>query len=316
MLHDIFHLTAADMDRALLEAMNAAIASGLNWIRPQVRLGLGLYVIGYALLLLYAKVDGHRFVMAAIQAAALAAMTQVTNYNFYVRDLFFTTLPNAFASALYGPRASVSSAQQFDILWSAVTHMNAYILSQATGLWYIGDRALVHILGFIDLAALWVCFGIWYLSRLFMGIVICIGPFLLVLFLFESTRGYAKQWVGMLIGLAALQLSSSILMRILLSVLSSRMAMMENDPSLGVDELVNNAAQMTGVFWFSAVLMFVLPTVIAIGAGGAGVAATAGIVGGTVTSAASTATQALNKTARAAGKLGMALGKATGSSRP
>ena len=56
---------ATEFDASLIEGMNAAIAGGLIWARPQLGVALSLYVIGYAFLMMYGKTDGWSFASAA-----------------------------------------------------------------------------------------------------------------------------------------------------------------------------------------------------------------------------------------------------------
>lgn len=300
MLRNIFSTTAQSFDQLLMLGMDAAIGAGLAWVAPALRTAMMLYVLGYGFLTLYQHADGWTFVTAAMRAIAIGMLIQSTNYNFYVRDLFFTDLPNAFAAALNGPRITVNSAQTFDKLWEASLHMCGYVLGQAAGWTNVGERAVVWVLLMLMMLALWICFIVWYISRVFMALFICVGAFLLVLALFRSTRGYVQQWVGKLVGLTMLQLSSSILLRLVLAVLWDRMATIQNDPKLGIDELLNNVAGVTGVFWMGALLMIALPSAIAIGSSvGAGAAVTTGLLGGVAGRAAGAASGAAGGAGRA-----------------
>ncbi|UEM08127.1 type IV secretion system protein (plasmid) [Skermanella rosea] len=308
-LESVFASAAEAFDNSLLEGMDAAISAGLDWAMPQLRVALMLYVAGTGILMMYHKTDGWSFASAALKAMAIGALIQSTNYNYYVRDLFFTDLPNQIAFSLNGPRITVNSAQQFDVMWSAVMHFCAFILGQATGWSHIMDRALVWLFALLILLALWVCFIIWYISRVFMALVICMGAFLVILYLFRHTRGYVEQWIGKLVGLTMLQLTASILLRIILIVMNARLRAMQNDPGIGVDEMLNNMAGLTGVFWMGALLMVALPSAISIGSGvGAGAAVTAGMLGGIGAGAAGMATATVSRAAR----LGAALGRYTG----
>src|SRR3954468_8410704 len=278
---DMFTTAAAAFDQSLIAGMDDAIAAGLAWVTPQLRVAMMLYVIGMGFLTMYHKTDSWSFVHAAAKGIALGTIIKITNYNYYIRDLFFYDLPNGFAAALHGPRAAVDSARQFDVLWSAVLHMAGFVLGQATGFSHIIDRGVIWALtGLIGLA-LWLCFIIWYIARVFMALIICLGAFMLVLALFKQTRGYLEQWIGKLVGLTMLQLSSSILLRIVMVIMTDRMMLMKNDPSMSVDMLISSVAGVCGVFWMGALLMVALPSAIAIGSGvGAGVAVTSGMLGG------------------------------------
>jgi hypothetical protein len=309
---NMFSTAAQAFDHSLILGMDDAIGAGLAWVTPQLRVAMMLYVVGMGFLTMYHKTDGWSFVHSAAKGIALGAIIKIENYNYYVRDLFFTDLPNTFAAALHGPRAAVDSAQQFDALWSAALNLVAFVLGKATGFSHIVDRGVVWALAGLILLALWVCFIIWYISRVFMALVICLGTFMMVLALFKQTRGYVEQWIGKLVGLTMLELSSSILLRIVLAVMSDRMFLMKYDPDLSVDMLITTVAEICGVFWMGALLMIALPSVISIGSGvGAGVAITSGMLGSVGSAAGSLAQGGI----RRAGRMGMALGRYTGAQR-
>ena len=306
----MFSNAAAAFDQSLIVGMDDAIAAGLTWVTPQLRVAMMLYVIGMGFLTMYHKTDSWSFVHAAAKGIALGAIIRITNYNYYVRDLFFYDLPNTFAASLHGPRAAVDSAQQFDVLWSGALHFCGFVLGQATGFSHLIDRGVVWALAGLILLALWLCFIVWYLARVFMALVICLGTFMLVLALFRQTRGYVEQWIGKLVGLTMLQLTSSILLRLVLVVMNDRMLLMKNDTTMSVDLLITAFAGVCGVFWMGALLMIALPSVIAIGSGvGAGVAITSGMLGSVGVAAGGLARAGITR----AGRVGMALGRYTGS---
>jgi type IV secretion system protein VirB6 len=307
---NMFSNAAAEFDQSLIVGMDDAIAAGLTWVTPQLRVAMMLYVIGMGFLTMYHKTDSWSFVHAAAKGIALGAIIRITNYNYYVRDLFFYDLPNTFAASLHGPRAAVDSAQQFDVLWSGALHFCGFVLGQATGFSHLIDRGVVWALAGLILLALWLCFIVWYLARVFMALVICLGTFMLVLALFRQTRGYVEQWIGKLVGLTMLQLTSSILLRLVLVVMNDRMLLMKNDTTMSVDLLITAFAGVCGVFWMGALLMIALPSVIAIGSGvGTGVAITSGMLGSVGVAAGGLARAGITR----AGRVGMALGRYTGS---
>lgn len=310
-LEEVFLNTALEFDAHLIEGMNVAISSGLAWAKVQITAALSLYVIGYAFMTMYARVDAWTFALAAARAMAIAAILTSTNYNYYVRDFFFNDLPNEIARALNGPRITVNSAQQFDVVWSAVLHYTSFILAQATGLSHLDDRMLAWILAYLNHGALWICFGMWYISRVFLAVVISIGPFLIILALFRSTREYVQQWIGKLVGLSVLGLASAVVLRIVLVIMASRLRMVHENPGASVDEMLANSSSVTGIFALATILMIALPSVISIGSGmGAGHAVASGLIGGAASMAGRRGIQGV----RGAARLGQMLGKYTGKS--
>jgi type IV secretory pathway VirB6-like protein len=309
-LETMFFKTATEYDSALVEGMNNAITGGLIWARPMLGTALSLYVIGYAFLMMYGKIDGWVFVKATLNSIIISSILTLSNYNYYVRDFFFTDMPNEIARALNGPRVTVNSAQQFDVVWSAVLNYSGFILSQTTGVSNTINRGLIWLLAGMNNGALWVCFGAWYISRVFMALVIAAGPFLIILGLFDYTRGYLRAWIDKLVGLTVLGIGASILLRFVIMIMNSRMRDIGSNPGISVDEMIANAASVTGVFWLSALMMITLPSVLAIGASfAAGSAVVGGFLGGAVSAVGGVA----KSTVRGAANAGKALGHYTGS---
>lgn len=264
-LESIFQAFATEFDATLITGMTDAVQSGLAWARPQLRSLLVLYVVVHAIGFLYGRVSAAAVAFAALRGLLVAAAILASNYIPYVQEMFFTTLPNSIAAGLNGPRISVSSAQQFDVLWSAALNVNGFILGKASGWLQIMDRAMAWVFAFLCLLALIVMFIMWFVSRIFLAIVICMGPFLIPLALFGATRGFVESWISKLVGLTVLQLSASILLRILLVTITSRFRVIQTNLGDSIDMMLGNFAGITGLFWFGALLMIVMPTFVAIG---------------------------------------------------
>ena len=276
-LEGIFQSFATEFDATLVDGMNDVVRSGIAWAQPQLRALLVLYVVAYALgFMLTPNVSARQAAYAALRGLLIAAAVQSAHYVPWVQEMFFTTLPNQIAAALNGPRITVSSAQQFDVMWSATLRVNAFVLQQASGWLQVMDRAMAWLFALICLVALSVMFVMWFVSRIFMAIVICMGPFLIPLYLFRATRGFVEGWIGKLVGLTVLQLASSILLRALLVVITARFSAMQNNLGSSIDMMLGSFAGIAGLFWMGALLMVVLPTAVSIGAAmGASQAATA-----------------------------------------
>jgi type IV secretion system protein VirB6 len=120
-------------------------------------------------------------------------------------------------------------------------------------------------------------FAFWYITRVYMALTICIGPFIILLFLWDATRGFFQRWIGMLIGLTCLSLTSTILLRILLVSMNRTLAVLTYDSGTEFTVAENAFEGVLGVFSLSMIAMFVLPATFSFGAGAA-VAATNGII--------------------------------------
>jgi type IV secretory pathway VirB6-like protein len=271
----IFGPFAAGIDARLIESMDAVIAAALVEARLAWLTALSIYVVGFALLAMWQRVDLYEVGLACARALAIAAMLQSGNYAFYVRDLFFTELPNTFGAMLGGARPTVGSAQQFDVLWSAVLNIVGRVGAVSTGWFGWADRAIAWAVALLCLVPLALIFGIWLMGRIFMAIIICLGPFLLILALWRSTRGFVEGWIGKLVGFAVFQLATSILLRILLVEISRRFQAVQAGMGATVDEMHAALALVFLTFCLGAVVMVALPGAVAIGSGSVAAAAVA-----------------------------------------
>lgn len=264
----LFQPLATDFDQTLQAGMADVVSSGLAWAAPQLRTLLVLYVAIYAIgFMLTAHVSLRQLVFAALRGLIVAAAVQAANYNTWVVNLFFTRLPNEIATALGGARTSIDSAEQFDRLWWAVLNVCGHIIGQATRWYDFGDRAMAWLMAYISLGGIGTMFLLWLVPRMFMALVICLGPFLIPLYLFEATRSYVVTWTSKLVGLTVLGLAASILLRVLLVMINTRFQAIQGSLGSSVDEMLGAFAGIAGLMWFGAGFMFFLPSFVAIGAG-------------------------------------------------
>lgn len=148
--------------------------------------------------------------------------TNLSAFNQWVRDIFFTGLPNALATAIAGSTGNVANsvnatAALFDGIWNqvwvivgtcwtmvglSVTGMIAGISGFLTG--------LICGLGLVLMAIVYVS------ARMVLAVVICMAPVLIGCAMFESTRPIFDRAVGKVISLILLQSLGLVILQILL----------------------------------------------------------------------------------------------------
>jgi type IV secretion system protein VirB6 len=281
--------------------MNSVLVTSLNQIQPQIAVALGLHVVMQGILMSLGSVSLSSAIRACIRCVLVVAILQLPNYLFYVAQFFFTDLPNQLGAAVGGARTAIDSARQFDTLWDGVTHYRGYVLSLATGVFDTPKQLITYFDSGLMYVELWVMFVLWYITRVYMALTLCVGPFIILLFLWDATRGYVQRWIGMLLGLTMLSLTSTILLRILLVLLNNGLAALKYDAADFT--VAENALEgMVGIFGFGMIMMVALPaTGFALGAG-AGTAITSGMLF-------SAGARTVGGGIRGAGRLGAALGR-------
>jgi type IV secretory pathway VirB6-like protein len=256
-----------DLNGLLIDGVGDAVQGGLAWVRTPMRAALMLYVIITAANMVAGHASGRSLIMAAVRATCIAAILQSGNFVTYVQELFLTTLPNELAGAFHAEAITAGAAVQFDALRDAIQHAAAIALEQASGLLGIGNRAVIHLFSAFGQAGIFLMWLFWYVPRVLIAIVIPLGPFLIPFFLYRATRGFGESWAGKLVSLTCFQVAAAVLVKLLLTSINRRISAMEANAGEGVDQMIATLASMSGVMWFGAILMLVLPAAISIGSG-------------------------------------------------
>jgi hypothetical protein len=250
--------------------MNTILVSVISGMRLPLQGALTLFICVIGWLVMNGDMSPRRASSYAIRAVVIAYLLSTTEaYGLWVRDRFFTTIPNEITRLVVGSAAPLTAAQQFDNLSLYTDTVIASALGQATSLSQIGDRValwwadtLIHLLLAVE-------FFIFLLGRKLMAIVIVIGPFLLLFELFEATRGYCRSWVGKLVGLTVFQLASTSLLVINAQGAYFFVQNILNNPPAGLSQQIANIDRFSMWCLGDALAMLALPSVVAIGSGAA-----------------------------------------------
>jgi type IV secretion system protein VirB6 len=187
-------------------------------------------------------------------------MTGSSVFQQYVFTFFFTTLPTSLQSAVSQGNSQASSfqASTFDGVWYQA-YLAGWVLWEkgtASGSWLHPGTWLGPIVGAI---AFWAAaatsivigFAIWLVSRVFLGLIIAVGPILIPLALFQATRAIFEHWISSMISCVLLQIMTIIMMTVITrteqQILTSFKATMESSTTSTVDGM---GLLLAGVMFF------------------------------------------------------------------
>lgn len=248
-------------------AVSSVVTSALGAVAPELTTALVIFIIIQGMLISFRRYDYWMGLTNIARATCVALLLSAGYYATWIQSPFMTTIPNWIAHVVNGGSGPLAGAQQFDAVLSATDHFAAGILQQAT-LWDVGARIDIGLATLADLIALGIAFVIWELASLMMGLVVCLGPFVLIGMLFSATRSITQQWIGKMIGLLVLQLMIAVLLQVIISGNDEYLRQAQSAPGTGIDEQIQTLFDIVAFAGMSAVIAILVPSVAAYIGGG------------------------------------------------
>ncbi len=198
------------LDRQFTTPLQNFISSGTSgisaWVAGPLTAALTLYVILYGFLILRGSVQEPimEFAFRAIKLAIILMLVRnASEYQTYVTNIFFETLPKEISEALN--TGGAPSASTFDSLLDKGQ-------KSANDIWAQGAWPVDPLTGFAGLVVIVVTFivaSIGYVvslyARVALAIMLAIGPIFIALAMFQSTRRFTESWIGQLANFVILQ---------------------------------------------------------------------------------------------------------------
>jgi type IV secretion system protein VirB6 len=190
--------------------MNATVNAAMSAIQGPLTAVVVLFIIVTGILMIRGDIGARNVCLV------VGLLMSTTLYNEYVVSFFTTGIPDWLASTFLGVTGAQPTAHQFDAIWN-----------EGTELFWAGEKNMnfYNVLYSVELAILQsflvfpigLTFLIYEATRIMIDVIVSIGPFLLVGYLFATTRGVADRFVGKLIGLTILTLLIDIVLSIIVN---------------------------------------------------------------------------------------------------
>lgn len=262
----IFSSFSQQFDPALNAGVSQVVSSSLQLVAPELASLLTLYVLIQGMMIMFGQYDAWKGTVAIMRAAIVSLLLTAAFFAQYIQTPIIQTIPNLIAHA--GGMAPVNGIGQFDALGSAIEHFGAGIIQQASGLSGIAQRAEVAILIMVCISFIAIGAVIWEITTGFLNLVVCIGPFAILAYLFTPTRGVAERWIGAIIGMLMLYLLITILTQISFTAETFFIRQVQANPGAGIDEQIAAMADMAVFFFMCATMLIFVPGLAAFVGGG------------------------------------------------
>ncbi|MFT2214673.1 type IV secretion system protein [Rhizobium giardinii] len=206
-MYQVFSFVDGQFKTPLETFISSGTSNIANWVTGPLTAALTLYVVLYGYLVLRGSVQEPmlEFAFRAMKLAIIVMLVRNANqYQVYVADIFFETLPKELSQALN--TGTTPSASTFDSLLDKGQKCAQEIWSHASwpvdivtgtgGIMVIGASVIVATIGYI----------VSLYARLALAIVLAIGPIFIALAMFQSTRRFTEAWIGQLVNFVILQI--------------------------------------------------------------------------------------------------------------
>lgn len=261
---------AQNYDPVLTTSVGQVVSSALSAVSDLVATVLTLFVIVLGVLLIMHELHWKVAVNRGLRAAAVGTLLTAAYYNQFVQQPFMTDLPNWLTQVINNAPAVNSVAGQFDLLLDAVTHEGAGVKQQAAGDIIVGALKSFEvdlIVGGVGTILDFV-FAIYEFTRFIVGLIVCVGPFIIMGLLFDYTRSFADRWISKLVGGLILQLMYIVLVQLMIRADTHYMVSIANAANSSVDEQIGTLIQIVVFFLMGAGVAVLIPAAAAYMGGG------------------------------------------------
>ena len=205
-MYQVFDFVDGQFKTPLETFISSGTSNIAGWVTGPLTAAVTLYVVLYGYLVVRGSVQEPilDFAFRAMKLAIIVMLIKnASEYQTYVTNIFFNTLPQEIAQALNS--GSAPSASTFDSLldkgqasatdiWSRAA-WPVDIVTGVGGMMVIGASFIVAAIGYI----------VSLYARLALAIVLAIGPIFVALAMFQSTRRFTEAWIGQLANFVILQ---------------------------------------------------------------------------------------------------------------
>lgn len=200
----VFTSLAARWDQLLTTGLSGTVSTAITANATLLASVFTLYIIILGALTMFGRLSMAEWTFSATRAAVVAMLLTAAGFNQYIQTPLMTDIPNWIATSTGGGTADMTVAQQFDGIRNKVIARKAAILQQTSGFTYIGERLECGFITICILIELAISFFIFEFARGLIGFCVAVAPFLLLFYLFQTTRHITLNLAGQVVSLLIL----------------------------------------------------------------------------------------------------------------
>ena len=293
---------AADFGAAFGTGIQSSITALLAAVATPLMACVTLWIIIQGILVMRGDMDARGGITRIIKVALVVGiLTSSGLFTTYVQTLFITTIPNWFATAAGGTQADIASTPAtFDNMWQVTEHTIETVGKQIA-IYDVIDAVSLVLIELVLMVLLIVTFAIYEFSIIVTGIIVAIGPVVIVGYLFEATKAVTHRWIGMLITYSLLTLLINVTLAIVLAGEKNYMRAILTQQASGLAAVPGELKVLIELAMFFAMGAFIiisLPAIAATIGGGLGTSPGAAVMNAFTSLASSGASKAVSMATR------------------
>jgi type IV secretion system protein VirB6 len=262
--------------------IQTSITSMLAAVTTPLLACVTLWIIVQGILVMRGDMDPRGGITRIIKVALVVGiLTSSGLYTNYVQTLFITTIPNWFATAAGGTQVAITSTPAtFDNMWQVTEHTVETICAQIP-IYDVVDAVSVVLIELSIMILMVVTFAIYEFAIIVIGIMVAIGPVVIVGYLFEATKGVTDRWIGKLITYSLLTLLINVTLNVVLTGEKTYMRVILTQQASGLAAVpveIKVLIELAMFFAMGAFIVVSLPAIAATLGGGLGVSPGAAIM--------------------------------------
>src|ERR1035437_5265656 len=277
-----FTTMAAEFGAAFGVGIQTSITAVLAAVATPLMACVTLWVIVQGILVMRGDMDPRGGITRIIKVALVVGILRSSGlYTNYVQTLFITTIPNWLTTAAGGSQTAITSTPAtFDNIWSVTENMVEKIGAQIT-IYDIIDAVSIALIELCLMIILIVTFAIYEFAIIITGVMVAIGPIVIVGYLFEATKGVTDRWIGKLITYSLLTLLINVTLAIVLQGEKAYMRVILTQQASGLAAVpveIKILIELAMFFAMGAFIIISLPAIAAALGGGLGLSPGAAIM--------------------------------------
>jgi type IV secretion system protein VirB6 len=270
-----------DFGAAFGSGIQTAITSLLAAVASPLLACVTLWIVIQGILIMRGDLDVRGGVTRMIKVAfVVGILTSTGLYTTYVQTAFMTTIPNWLATAAGGSASPTSTPQTFDNMWQVTEHTIENVSSKLSNFDVI-DSVSLAVIEICVAVLLLITFAIYEFSIIVIGIMVAIGPILIVGYLFDATKAVTDRWIGKLITYSLLSLLINVTLNTVLQGEKLYMRAILTQEASGAAAIPVEIKILLSLTMFLAMGAFIivsLPVIAATLGGGLGISPGAGLL--------------------------------------